>query len=423
MLMVRKDQNMTNRNCGVAGAALTAALAAVLTLSACGGGAENTSAEGLTGDPVIIGVVEDTSGGSSSFSTKGVEMIKLAVDQVNAGELPSGIESVFPSGQRGIDDRPVEVITADDGNDPNRAVQATRQLISKGAAAVIFTSNSASAIQGRVVCEQSKVVCIASANVSADIVKQPNASFVFTIAPQFSNTAEVFTKIFKDKGYKSIAYVSDDGPTGSALVKGYQQTFEAAGFTTADTEVIGAGASDVTAQISAIGKAEPDVIFDMIATPAEDGLFLRESGRRLPDIPRWATNAVTVQPDTWEIAGSDIDGVKAVDNSTLDNSYTQEVSDLYTKKTGEDAAFWTALTHWDAVMLIKKAIEDAGSTEGSEVVAAMEMITGMPSAHGQDGYELGFSADNHNAATSRSQVPVVFEDAKPVPATDEALPQ
>ncbi|BAN00865.1 ABC transporter substrate-binding protein [Ilumatobacter coccineus] len=76
----------------------------------------------LAGDPVIVGFIGTTVGGSSSWDSSG-----LAFDAATAAVNDAG----------GIDGRPIEVQRCDDGGDPNVAVECMQTLIDDGAVAFV----------------------------------------------------------------------------------------------------------------------------------------------------------------------------------------------------------------------------------------------------------------------------------------------
>lgn len=404
-------------------AAIASAVFATVALTGCGGSEDIAGAEGLEGDPLVIGVIEDTSGAASFYSQQGVDMIEYAAEQVNQGEYPAAVAELFGQDSRGIDGRPVQIITEDDGNDPNRAVQAARKLVSNGAKAIITTSSSASTIQARVVCEEEEIPCIASSNASADIVKNPNAGYVFTISPNSDLIAQAYASFFSANGYRTVAFVADSTPTSAAVTDAYKASLQEAGMEVVAEEVIPVGATDATAQVSRIAAAEPDVVFDTCSSAVEEGLFFKSAGDRLADTPKWGTNSLTLAQETVEIAGEAINGAKAADLRSPDNAYSTEVADGFTAAGGDSRVAWTSLTHWDALMILKSAFESAGTDDGPAVVEQIEALSDFPVAHGQSGYTVSFSADNHNGASARALVPVVFQDEKTVPDPDEKLPE
>lgn len=374
---------------------------------------DDETAGGLQGDPITIGVIEDRSGGASFYSAQAVNMLKLATDRVNEGKYLDA-ESALPNTDAGIMGRPVELIFEDDQGDPNLTVVRTRGLVERGADLIFFSSGSSSTVQGRVVCQEEKIFCMAPNNVSGAILKPPNTDYIFTIAPPGGDTVKVFIDIFNRQGFKSVAYNSDDTATAQALKDSYKDSFEAAGFATAADEVVSTGSTDITAQVVRMQNANPDVIFDMSQTATEGGLFFRTSKRLAPDIPRFGTNSVTSQPEMWEIAGDDgMEGLLVIDNLSPDNPYSQKVADEFATEHGDDPFLFIHGMNWDALMLVKAAVESAGSTEGTAVKEAFEKITDFPAAHGQTGYTLSWTSENHNGSSVKGHVVVRFEDGQP----------
>lgn len=362
----------------------------------------------MSGDPIVIGVIQDQSGGASFYSAQAVNMLELAVDKVNEGVFLDASDAL-PNTDPGILGRPVELIFEDDQGDPNLTVVRTRRLLEQGADFVFFSSGSSSSIQGRVVCQEEQVFCMAPNNVSGAILEPPNIDYMFTIAPPGGDTVSVFIDMFERQGYETVAYNSDDTATAQVLKDAYQSAFEASGYETVADEVVAVGSTDITGQVVRIEDADPDVIFDMSQTATEGGLFFRTSSRLVPDVPRFATNAVTSQPEMWEIGGADgMDGLLVVDNLAPDNEYTNRVAELYAEAYGDDPFLFIHGMNWDALMLMKLAVETAGSTEGTAVRDAFEQIADFPSAHGQNGYTLTWTPERHNGSDVKGHVVVEF---------------
>ena len=63
-------------------------------------------------------------------------------------------------------------------------------------------------------------------------------------------------------------------------------------------------------------------------------------------------------------------------------------------------------------MLTKFAVEKAGSTDGTAVVANMEKVSNFSVAHGQAGYTLSFNG-KHNGSGQKAANIVVFDKGKP----------
>jgi branched-chain amino acid transport system substrate-binding protein len=395
------------------GAATTAVEATTTTAAPTDEGDGSDEVTAPSGDPIVIGVVEAKSGGAAFYAAQANKMLELAVDAVNDGVFLDAADAL-PTTDPGILGRPVELIFEDDQGDPNLTVVRTRRLLERGADLILFNSGSSSAVQGRVVCQEEQVWCMAANNVSGAILEPPNTDFIFTLAPPSGSTVKVFIDVFQQQGYQTIAYNSDDTATGQLLKDAYKGAFEAAGFTTVADEVVAVGATDISGQVLRMRDADPDVVFDMSQTATEGGLFFRTSARLMPDVQRFATNSVTAQPEMWEIGGADgMDGLLVIDNLDPSNPYTQQVQALFEERYGSAPFLFIHGMNWDALMLIKAAVESAGSTEGTAVRDAFEQITDFPSAHGQPGYTVSWSPENHNGSSVKGHAIVIFNGLTP----------
>lgn len=399
------------------------ALAALSTVALAGCRSSGSAGGEEDADPFKIGVIMDTSGTAAFYSGQAVKMIEFAADQVNKGQYPAAIAAAVGN-TPGISGRQVEIITEDDGSDPNRAVQAARKLVSAGAQAIISTSGSASALQSRVVCQEEKIPCIAPYSSSGAIVDGPTSEYVFTIAPNSAVLGETFAGIFKAHGYKTFAIVGDSSPTSSSVTDLYQAAFEAAGLQMVAREVVPVGATDATSQVSRIRGANPDVVYDSFAAVSEEGLFYKSAGDTLADTPRWGTNGLITSDETAKVAGAAIEGVKTLDVRSSENEYGAGVQqDFLTANPDLGFLSWTTITNWEAMMIFKKTFEEAGTGDGAAVRAKIESLTDLPSVLGPPGYTTSFSAADHNGSTAKALVPVVFKaDGSVVLATDETIP-
>ena len=200
------------------------ALAACLVLTGLSAVPSATAQAAKTsGDPITIGVIEDRSGGASFYSQESVKGFKLFIEMMNDGEFLYA-KSVVGT-QPGIMGRPIRAIYEDDENNPNLTLVKTRRLLDNGAQIVFFLSGSGSTLQGRVVCSEQKILCLAPTNVSSKIVQPPNNDYVFTVATSAELDSNVFLEAWKRLGYTRIAYVTDNSATAKTVADGYKRSF------------------------------------------------------------------------------------------------------------------------------------------------------------------------------------------------------
>lgn len=387
---------------------------ASLVLAACGGGGSEQSTSGT----LTIGVTYSATGSNAVVGEESLKMLKFAADMVNSGSdlIPPELRG---SG-KGIDGKTVKFITQDDAGDPTRAIAAVQKLISEGADIVFLDSSSATALQGRVACQQQKVLCIAPTNGNAAIVKQPNADYVFTISPDSQMTANALVLSFRRSGFKTVAYSADDSVVAQQIKDLYKGSIEKAGINTVADEVMPQGASDLTAQVTKLRDAKPDVLVELSVVQQVSGLALKTVADLMPSIPVYTGNSLAAQPSAWSLVGPGLKGAYAVDLVSINNKYTAQVAAAYRSPAG----YFTFIDgmNWDAVLLTKYIVEKAKSLDNDKLVAALESVTNFPSAHGSDGYTLNFSKDKHNGASQAGTVLVQYDGTTFVPAPQELQP-
>lgn len=362
-------------------------------------------------DPLVIGVIEDRSGGSTFYSQESVKAIKLFAEMINKGEFLFAKEAV--GSEPGILGRQVELVFEDDENNPNVTVVKARRLLERGAEVLFFLSGSGATLQGRVVCTEQKVLCMAPTNVSAALVQAPNNDYIFTIAPQSSLTAAAYIGAWEKLGYKRIAAVRDSTATSKIVGDSYVAAWEKAGFETAAYETVEIGSPDANAQMLRVRQSKPDVIMDLTASASEAAAIYRSRARLGVDAPIFSQNTLTATPHIWSLAGDAVDGTLVVDTIGTSNPNTMELKSAYEAKYGANSMVWLHPMVWDALMLLKKGAETAGSTDGTAVRDELDKVSNFPSSFGQPGFSLTFGADRHNGTGKEGLIIVQFENATP----------
>lgn len=361
--------------------------------------------------PLVVGVIEDRSGGSTFYSQESVKAIKLFADMVNNGEFLFAQETV--GDKPGILGRKIELAFEDDENNPNNTVIKARRLLERGAEVIFFLSGSGATTQGRVVCTEQKVLCIAPTNVSAKLVEAPNNEYIFTIAPQSALTAEAYIEAWKKQGYKRIAGIRDSSATSKIVGDAYVAAWEKAGFETVAYETVEIGAPDANAQMLRIKNAKPDVVMDLFASASESAAMYRSKDRLKMDTPTFASNTLTATPHIWQLAGNAVNGTLVVDTIGTANPNTNELRKAYDAKYGKNSMVWLHPMVWDGLMLVKKAAETVGSTDGTAMRDEIAKVKGFPSSFGQPGFTLNFTPEQHNGASKQGLVVVQFADGTP----------
>jgi branched-chain amino acid transport system substrate-binding protein len=136
-------------------------------------------------------------------------------------------------------------------------------------------------------------------------------------------------------------------------------------------EVVGATATDVTAELSAIDRSGAQIVFTMLSGPV--GISVgRQMGERNMKAVAWGINVEGQKDEFWKAAAG-----KAQFVSTLDTYAEVEMTpktvpfvQAFKKRFGK-APTYNAATY-DAIMFLKANIEQVGSLDADKLVAAME---------------------------------------------------
>lgn len=362
-------------------------------------------------EPLLIGVIEDRSGSSTFYSQESAKAIKLFAGKVNKGEFMFSAEAVGT--EPGILGRQIELIFEDDENNPNNTVIKARRLLERGAEVLFFLSGSGATLQGRVVCTEQKVLCIAPTNVSDALLREPNNDYIFTVNPLASITVAAHIAAWEKLGAKRVAGIADSSATSKIVGDFYRSQWEAAGMETVAYETIEVGAPDANIPMRRVMETKPDLIIDQTSSAAEAANLYRARSRLGDKTTMFGSNALGGTPHVWELAGKALDGTLIVDFVSGSNPNTQALKAVYEGEYGQNTFVGLHADVWDGLMLMKKAVEAAGSTDGTAARDELEKIADFPSAFGQPGFRHSFSKERHNGTAMNAHIILQFKDGLP----------
>jgi branched-chain amino acid transport system substrate-binding protein len=370
-------------------------------------------AQSATGTPVKIGVIVDRSGIVVSLSQGQQESLKAAAAGINKGNVFWATPPAT-SGKPGILGRPIEFMFEDSQADPNQALSKSRRLASNGADAIIITTVSADMMQARLVCEEAKIICIGPSVANVAIVRPPNNAYAFTLGPSFDIQGQELIAALKAGGYTNLAIVRDDSGSSKAQSEAFKAVFAKGGITVVTEEAIPLGAREISGQLLRVRNAKPQAVLNLVNPPVDGALFMRSYQTSGIGAPLFAMGGLISQTETWSLAGPSIDGTIAVDYFIPEDPAVKDFSTFFREMFGKDRPILsTNIMPATSLLLLKRAMEDAGETRGEKVRAAVQNIKNFPAGFGQPGYTVNYSPEDHNGATNKSIVIVEFAGQKP----------
>lgn len=368
--------------------------AGALALSACGGSDDSSSASPIPesggempeGEPIILGLDEDSTSAGAAYSTRTADAIRATVDKIK--------------GEGGILDRPVELVVGNSESDPTKGSAVARNLIDQGAVGIFLTAGSSASVQMKPVLQSEQVIGIAPTATSAELVTQPDADFVYTVAPSVGAWAPTYCGAFEAAGVETLGVMYEDSP---ALVALTESLIEDTGdcVDVVAQELARADSTDVTAQATKIDQANPDAILTSTSGGAFEVLIQNTLAQVAQDTPRYTVMALSNQPDQWRVANAGaLEGLVGLATIDSSNPRTEEAVEFFRSVNGDDfEVVGFDLQAYDSVYLLKEAIEAAGAADDPAAInEALGATTDYEPHFGLPDFRLSFTAEDHNAA-------------------------
>lgn len=341
---------------------LAAGAAAALTLSACGGGILGEEQEASSEGPIVLGMVTPMSGSSSAIGPYMENGAQLAIDEINA--------------DGGVLDRELSLVVEDEACDPRTAVAAANKLVSQDVAVSVGGYCSGATLPTLPIFAKANVPMIIPAANSDELVDQ-GLENVFLINGTGTQQAAAALAYLEKSGAQRVAVIDDNTSYSTNIADLTADLLEESGGPElVAKQSVTAGESDYSANVNAVLEADPDLVY-WTGYYQEGGLILRQL-RQAGYEGDFMVADGSVDKQLLKIAGEqNAEGVLATMTQTPETipGAEQWISDYEDKFGAEPGPYSTQ--SYDAVRVAAEAIEQAGSTDGDEVIAALEGIDGF----------------------------------------------
>lgn len=345
---------------------LAAATAVALTLAACGnglagGGGGDTAQSGADTSPILLGMAVPTSGSSSAIGPYMSNGAQLAVDEINE--------------DGGVLGRQLELVVEDEACDPQTAVAAANKLVSRGIAVSVGGYCSGATLPTLPVFARADVPMVIPAANSDDLVKAGQEN-VFLINGTGTQQAGAAVEWMERQGAKAVALIDDNTSYSKNIAVTTAEMLEGSETTVVAQESVTAGESDYSANVTSVLSKDPDFVY-WTGYYQEGGLIIRQLRQAGYTGPVMVADG-SVDQQLVEIAGPEnAEGVFATMTQTPDTipgaeDWTARFTEAFDAEPGPYST-----QAYDAVRVAAEAIEMAGSTEGPEIIAALEEIDGL----------------------------------------------
>ncbi len=338
---------------------LTPLVAAGLLLAA------TAAAQAAIPCPLTIGSVRPTSGGMASIGQSMVEGLEMGFDQVKAEGGIGGCKDI-------------KIVAYDSQSIPVNAATVARRLINQDQVPLIIaTPISVEVLAMMEVTENAGIPLYVPSAASAKITNQGfkwvwRQSAVDTISAKAM--ADYIATGLKWKKLGAIYENSDFGkPTWLDVLK---PSLEAKGVTISAAEAVNAGDTDLSSQLLHMKDAGVDGV--LFWGHAKEGALLLAANQQLKiDLPIAGSTGV-VYPEFIKLLPADVQNntkLVAVTQfiAATDDPAQRKWIDAYTKRFNRSPDA-TSIDAYDAVFVLKKAIEAAGSMDPAALQKAISAV-------------------------------------------------
>jgi branched-chain amino acid transport system substrate-binding protein len=335
----------------------------------------------VRGAPILVGLDQDSTGPGAAFSTIAGKTIRIAVQDIND--------------HGGVLGRPLQLVVDNDGSDPAKAPAVVRRLADHGAKVVLLQTGAAAIAAAQPTVADLRRPAIAPTGVTANLA----APWLYLLGNPTSDWAKVYCGAFGAAHITRVGLLTDDTTTIADLDRALVGAMGCVQFVA--TERGAGGAADLSPQVAQLRTTGVDAVLVTSIGGAFEALAQSTLADQLPDKPRFTLAPFGNQPGTWKLAtAGKLDGLIVLSALNPTNPRTQELAAILKVHNGngyEPTAYDAQA--WDAVQLVKLAIEQAGAADDPGALNdALDRLSGYRASFGQPGLTLSYSPTKHVGA-------------------------
>ncbi|MGA2545835.1 MAG: ABC transporter substrate-binding protein [Rectinemataceae bacterium] len=350
--------------------------------------------------PIKIGAIFGITGPAAYLGAPEDKTARMVVDEMNRGG--------------GILGRQIQLIVKDSGASSEKAISFVKQLIDEdGVAAIIGPTTSGESLAIKDICQKAGVPLISCA--SAETITTPVAKYVFKVPQKDNYIVEWLYGTMNKLGISKIGVIASNtgfGNGGKAQLEKYASKY---GITIAISEIYDSNATDLSALLTKVNAAGVQAVVNWSIEPAQS--IVAKNMRQLKMSAQLFQSHGFANIKYVAAAGEAAEGIifpsgRLIVAAELPDSnpqkkllakYNADYKALYK----EDASTFGGHAY-DALTILKAAIEGAGSTDPDKIVQAIEGLKNFPGTGGV----FSFSPLDHNGLLMDSIEMVTVKNGK-----------
>jgi branched-chain amino acid transport system substrate-binding protein len=327
----------------------------------------NGSTSSETG-PIKVGVYADLSGQTSSFGQSTVKGAKMAADEVNKAG--------------GIGGRQIQLVVEDDQGRPEQAATVVTKLINQDKVnAVIGEVASSNSLAAAPIAQAAKIPMITPSSTNPRVTQVGDYIFRVCFIDPFQGQvdAKFAANTLHAKTSAILLDVNSDYSRG--LAQYFEQQFTKLGGRIIERQSYQQTDRDFSGVLTAIRAAKPDVIF-VPGYYGQVGVIAKQAKALGIKAPLLGADGWD-SPALWELGGDALNGSFMANHYSVDDPSprVQKFVADYKVRNNEVPDAIAALAY-DAMRVLAKSIEVAGSTEGAKLRDAIAKTANFPGVTG-----------------------------------------
>ena len=334
-------------------------------------------------------MVAGCSTGSSSSASGGAKVIKIGAFEPTTGENGGGglqellgmryANKTHPTVKIGGEEYKVELVEVDNKSDKTEAVNAAQKLVSEKVSVVLGSYGSGVSIAAGQIFADAKIPAIGASCTNPQVTQGNDFYFRVCFLDPFQGT--VMANYANDHGAKTAAVITQLGDDySSGLGSFFKTAFSGLGGNIVSEEQFQTNQTDFKAILTNIKAQNPDIIF--APSSITTAPLIIKQAREL------GITATIAAGDTWENstiienAGTSAEGVVLSTFFDEAEPANEEAASFisgfkaYLKENKQDEIIpAVSALGYDSYLCAIKAIETAGSTDGSAIRDALKGVS------------------------------------------------
>ncbi|RFS82384.1 branched-chain amino acid ABC transporter substrate-binding protein [Actinomadura spongiicola] len=337
-----------------------AGLVLVPLAAACGSGDSGGSGA------IRIGVPAPLSGDSASAGQDILAAAKVAAAEINQAG--------------GVDGRDVQIVEADDQCSAQQGAQAAQKLLNSGVVAVAGGYCSGAAVPAIPIYGRRNVPFVLDASTNPSLTDTGKGK-VFRTCGRDDNQGLVAAKFMTGQlRARRIALLHDNTTYAKGLADAAANSVKQFGGQVVYQDALQPGQSDYSPVLTKVASTKPDVLY-FTGYFAEAGLLMKQRKQLGLTFTLMGGDATT-DSTVLKTAGPAADGYIATTAPLAKDlpAAAAFVSAYKAANKADPGPF--SVYEYDAVKVVAKAVDDAGSTKGADITEALHKIKDFPGITG-----------------------------------------